>query len=591
LIGAGASPDQLDKMMRALDFGSMKAAPDRIMNSNNSFVNLILEKLPFKLAKQIAAITSQLGLHSSYMIEKWVAECLIEITGISNRPVLFEDLRIPTSVVATDLSTSDLIVWGTRKTPKEEVARAVRASCSIPFYYQPVDGRYVDGGLLSNLPSFVYKANRESHYGRVLAYCLESDGFSRGALGFNSYVSSLAGAVVDGAQSLQVGLQDSVYCVNIPTGTVSATDFDAISEDAIKSLIGSGAYAVEEFVRKEFSHVHGRMPANVCTTNSESLNLLAGTVNRNVERVVISKADGKFVYDLFLTLLNWGKQGIKTKVYLPGACLSDDHSNFQYRLLKALGFEVVIVERLVCEAIVVHSSDMEACLAIVDTQIEGKCEKVVYRGVADSVALSAISSQVESTGNDSRNKQESCSYASINPTLCAVDETEYIKIMRGVPQYQADTVDMEIADIEISSVRFLTKYVRGHKFRQIVVLIDLYKSSKIELFSPSKIQFSKNAETYVGVPVVEEINGIYYVIEGNTRLFTMARLGISTVKCLIVKNVRDPLPSNGSYGIEEILLTEGDHEGAERYDKFTYSCFRPIEKTVRNPKTCLVPEN
>jgi hypothetical protein len=102
--------------------------------------------------------------------------------------------------------------------------------------------------------------------------------------------------------------------------------------------------------------------------------------------------------------------------------------------------------------------------------------------------------------------------------------------MRGVPQYQADTVDMEIADIEISSVRFLTKYVRGHKFRQIVVLIDLYKSSKIELFSPSKIQFSKNAETYVGVPVVEEINGIYYVIEGNTRLFTMARLGIITVK-------------------------------------------------------------
>jgi len=61
-----------------------------------------------------------------------------------------EDLKIPFAAVATDLNRGVRVVLD-----RGPVARAVRASCSIPVVFQPVEhqgGLLVDGGLLDNLP-------------------------------------------------------------------------------------------------------------------------------------------------------------------------------------------------------------------------------------------------------------------------------------------------------------------------------------------------------------------------------------------------------------------------------------------------------
>lgn len=61
-----------------------------------------------------------------------------------------EDLRIPFAAVATDLNRGHRVVLD-----KGPLARAVRASCSIPGVFPPVEHEgtlLVDGGVLDNLP-------------------------------------------------------------------------------------------------------------------------------------------------------------------------------------------------------------------------------------------------------------------------------------------------------------------------------------------------------------------------------------------------------------------------------------------------------
>jgi len=62
----------------------------------------------------------------------------------------FESLAIPFCAVVTDITTGEQVILS-----EGPVGRAVRASCSIPGFFEPVaiDGRsLVDGGLVNNVP-------------------------------------------------------------------------------------------------------------------------------------------------------------------------------------------------------------------------------------------------------------------------------------------------------------------------------------------------------------------------------------------------------------------------------------------------------
>lgn len=92
--------------------------------------------------KLISIRLSRLGFVSSQRIEDFVRDVIGDIT--------FEELEIPCHVVATDLETGKKRIFNSGP-----VARAVRASCSIPQIFLPVeiDGSYyVDGGFSEYLP-------------------------------------------------------------------------------------------------------------------------------------------------------------------------------------------------------------------------------------------------------------------------------------------------------------------------------------------------------------------------------------------------------------------------------------------------------
>jgi NTE family protein len=92
--------------------------------------------------KLVSLRFTKLGFVSSARIEEFVREIIGDIT--------FEDLTIPATVV-----TANLVTGEKREFRSGPVSLAVRASCSIPQIYLPVeiDGEYyVDGGVAEYLP-------------------------------------------------------------------------------------------------------------------------------------------------------------------------------------------------------------------------------------------------------------------------------------------------------------------------------------------------------------------------------------------------------------------------------------------------------
>lgn len=74
-----------------------------------------------------------------------------------------EDLKIPTSICATDLDHGKSVGWF-----KGEIVPRVTASCSIPIIFPPVkiNGiNYVDGGVLRNLPAWSIRRHCKTLYG------------------------------------------------------------------------------------------------------------------------------------------------------------------------------------------------------------------------------------------------------------------------------------------------------------------------------------------------------------------------------------------------------------------------------------------
>jgi NTE family protein len=93
--------------------------------------------------KELAKVTvPRLGFLSSQRIAEFVVDALGDIE--------FSDLKVPCAIVATNLETGARRVFTTGS-----VAMAVRASCSIPQIFSPVEINgelYIDGGIVEYLP-------------------------------------------------------------------------------------------------------------------------------------------------------------------------------------------------------------------------------------------------------------------------------------------------------------------------------------------------------------------------------------------------------------------------------------------------------
>jgi NTE family protein len=102
----------------------------------------------------------RLGLAGSERMTNFLARLL--------KHMRFEDMRVPLGVIATDIQKGEPVAFG----DEGDVATAIRASCSYPGLFRPVehDGRLlVDGAMSVEVPALLA---RKMGANRVISVCI-----------------------------------------------------------------------------------------------------------------------------------------------------------------------------------------------------------------------------------------------------------------------------------------------------------------------------------------------------------------------------------------------------------------------------------
>jgi predicted acylesterase/phospholipase RssA len=178
----------------------------------------------------IGYLTRNRGLHQNDRLMDWLKEVFGEAT--------FSDIKCEELyIVASDVSSRDFAIYSRRDHPTKKLCEAVLASVSIPLFFRPVtetDRVLVDGGMLSNFPSYLFE--RQEY--RTLGLRLEGSKQKENLLSFGRYIGGLLNTMLE-AHDKERTPQAHFTQFTINTGDISAIDF-ALSDAAKDALIESG---------------------------------------------------------------------------------------------------------------------------------------------------------------------------------------------------------------------------------------------------------------------------------------------------------------------------------------------------------------
>ena len=326
-----------------------------------------------------------------------------------------------------------------------------RASCSIPIYFQPVNRRHIDGGLLSNLPAFVFSnrsVTRRSLTSKILAFSLISEHDAPSSWNTKGFLLNLVNALVDGGTRLQLQLQPNVHVVNIPTGDVRATDFDRMTPEITQKLVDGGLIATRKFFDEE--HIYVRTFAQrelICFDKDKFYCRITQTLTMNVERLIVAEHNSAWVYKLLPTdtLSSWARR--------PGRCDSTGKRRSPWRwtvppkITWCSGRECLARER---GELCATSSDCDPSSGQNTNEGTRWCRKegkadadaVLYQGYLDAGVVGATLEKLESL-------IEPLSPTEKLPSLSKILDSEIIQRLRAVGQYANESVQLSIESAEI----------------------------------------------------------------------------------------------------------------------------------------------
>ncbi|NEU29616.1 patatin-like phospholipase family protein [bacterium LRH843] len=250
LIRVGYSSEELFKLLDNLDVESFK--DERV-----SF-------LPFPIAKWFL-LYFRLGLYRGNALELWLRNVLAE-KGVKTFGDLPKDsLRI----VASDLTKGRMIVlpddlkeYGMIP-EKFSVARAIRMSCSIPFFFEPVklydrknggkSSYVVDGGVLSNFPMWLFQDGKTKRWKRpAIGFQLQPEINIMPPHSIHNAVNMFKALfeTMSSAHDIRYISKDHAKnIIFIPIQDIKSTDFE-LTETQKESLVLLGREETEKFVSK-----------------------------------------------------------------------------------------------------------------------------------------------------------------------------------------------------------------------------------------------------------------------------------------------------------------------------------------------------
>ncbi|HIF9199173.1 TPA: patatin-like phospholipase family protein [Photobacterium damselae] len=603
LIAAGATPEYLENLIDRIDFNNFNKPADKDISSKYGYKKhqkkRNFARKVFKNNKEIVSLLDfldNLGLYSSEELESWLNDELRNLLNIENKIVKFRDLKLPLHVIATDIINQKQKVWNYDTSPDESVAFAIRCSCSIPLYFQPVNMEYVDGGLVSNLPSFSLNDN-EGHFEKILCFTLHSK--PENIDGIKSYLESIAGAVVDGAVQIQEMLQHNTYNIVIKDLPVTTTGFDLINNDLVQKILTIGKEAAANFFNKETIRISEKKNSSHNKLTKDYI--LNSVVMEDVdchEHIYLCFSNTKHVYGLFPTIFSWlidrdiRVTFITKKIDVMNIETDEiEHENYRRGLIKRFGIHLIERDTIPFDAFIFkgeNSPNDKAIFLYKKTDLEYNIgHGAIYDGKYDLYVIKSLLASLNITEEDEREhdaileNRKSFNIEKISPK-------KHIKLLHKVSQYKRD-VTIQEKSIELSNSKLMTKYVKSYKYNQIAKFNGTLKKYGVNLFDPCLIKFSDGLEFLITPIIVEKYDDDFIVIKGNSRLsYAHRELGLTNrFNALVASGVVSKLPSPGSYPVSDCIITTINKEGTTRYENWSYPDFRSIEETIRCPKDFL----
>lgn len=583
LVGAGASPDYLLKTVAYLKFGSLLSEPKGRIETP-WFARGIGPWL--RGSKRLLGKIAQKGsAHSSERIQQWLDDRLAELLPHATRPIKFGDLVLPTWIVATDLSGRRAKVWSTRHTPDESVSFAVRCSCSIPLFFEPVEAGldlYVDGGMLSNLPAFVFaeeRMNALSLGGRVLGFRLEGDADHHVQKNIGWLAKRLIDTAIDGATTIQRALLTNVSTVRISTGQVSSTNFD-ISDEEVTFLLKSGRSAVSNFIKAEHSKLDDALSSDVARYGIDELyDDLAREMATIGRRMLVSCEDTDWFWALFPSVAHWAFGGAAIDVLITRD--PDSGRERQRRaVMERLGVRFTRVSSAPFMGFILNRVDDRHDAAFITNISRTQFSPVgaVYVGVKHRPVIQGMARLLEQ-------EIDSSSPPRIRLSLQACDPERLKGLLKsGVNQYADPRVSISLESVDMTAdkpkVRLIVRRIRSFKYRQMDALASIYQRFGLAFGTAADIFGNYAYVSTITPPVLEAWGDDLVAVEGNTRIFYLNRVGGASVTALVVRGVTASLPGV-PVDVRTALIATYQMSPKERISGFRYDNFRSIEGAVR----------
>ena len=200
------------------------------------------------------------GIHAGAYVERFLSE-KFEQKGKKYFKDIYENGESKLKVIASDVTRHKLIVLPDdlveyNINPMEfEIAKAVRMSLSIPFFFEPVilnkkgnPSYIVDGGLFSNFPIWIFDVSdrpRWPTFGLNLYNNVQNS--NSNPHGLISYLMDVIETSLSTSEEIYFKDCDCVRIVNIPTLGISTINFD-ITKEEMTSLFNSGYNSAKSFL-------------------------------------------------------------------------------------------------------------------------------------------------------------------------------------------------------------------------------------------------------------------------------------------------------------------------------------------------------
>jgi len=186
------------------------------------------------------------GARLMMTLKQLISEKIPEIEGYDDPTFanLEEHGAKQLKIVASDIFKRRAVVFEKNNEHlSQSVLKAVRASSSYPFFFKPVDSpggkRFVDGGLSSNLPVFLFEKEHEKTQLPIIALDLVS-GDRKHVPGVMSFIQEIADTAFEASDELLGEMLPGLKHIRIKVpANIGTLKFD-LTADEIESMFQAG---------------------------------------------------------------------------------------------------------------------------------------------------------------------------------------------------------------------------------------------------------------------------------------------------------------------------------------------------------------